>query len=297
MSRFRQWLSRLWPAPAGGPESWEIAPVAMGFQARVDEAWRYRKLWWFFATRLVSQTYERTTLGVFWLFARPLAPILISTFIFGKFLNVPSDGVPYFLFFLTGTSIWMLFERSLLWVTRSVDMNKGVFKKLYFPRVIVPASAAAPGLVDFVIYLGLIVLGAIYYLRQDGRWYLSFGPGWLVSLAAAFTAVLLATALGLFTSVWQIRHREVRFGLRYFTRFWMYLTPVIYPMSQVPPNLHWVIYLNPMASLVETFKWGLLGVGSFPVGPLLSTAATIPVLMGLGLWYFTRSEAAAVDEL
>lgn len=297
MSALSRWFGRLRPAPAGAPAEWEIAPVAMGFQARVEEFWRYRKLWWFFATRLVTQKYESTTLGIFWLFARPLAPILISTFIFGKFLKVPSDGMPYFLFFLTGSSIWLLFERSLLWVTRSVDMNKGVIKKLYFPRLIVPASAGAPGLVDFAIYLGLILVGALYYLYEDGRWYLSFGPGWLVSIAAALVSVLLATAIGLFTSVWQVRHKEVRYGLRYFTRFWMYLTPVIYPMSQVPPNLHWLIYLNPMASLVETFKWGLLGVGSFPVVPLVCTGLIIPIIMTAGVWYFTRSEAAAVDEL
>ena len=262
MSWFSAVWRRLWPAQAGGPSDWEIAPVAMGFQARIEEVWRYRKLWWFFASRLVTRKYQGTTLGVFWLFWRPLGPVLISTFIFGKFLKVPSDGLPYFLFFLTGTSIWLLFERSLLWVTRSVDMNKGIIKKLYFPRVIVPASAAAPGFVDFFLYMGLILVGAGYYLYKDHRWYLAFGPGWLVAFLAAFGAVLLATAVGLFTSVWQVRHKEVRYGLRYFTRFWMYVTPVIYPMSQVPPHLRWVIYLNPMAALVETFKWGLLGVGT-----------------------------------
>ena len=297
MSWFSAVWRRLWPAQAGGPSDWEIAPVAMGFQARIEEVWRYRKLWWFFASRLVTRKYQGTTLGVFWLFWRPLGPVLISTFIFGKFLKVPSDGLPYFLFFLTGTSIWLLFERSLLWVTRSVDMNKGIIKKLYFPRVIVPASAAAPGFVDFFLYMGLILVGAGYYLYKDHRWYLAFGPGWLVAFLAAFGAVLLATAVGLFTSVWQVRHKEVRYGLRYFTRFWMYVTPVIYPMSQVPPHLRWVIYLNPMAALVETFKWGLLGVGTFPVVPLLSTVLIIPVIMVLGLWYFTNSEAATVDEL
>src|SRR5690606_18474186 len=129
------------------------------------------------------------------------------------------------------------------------------------------------------------------------RWYLSFGPGFAIAAAAVFMTILLAVAIGLFTSVWQVRHREIRFTIRYVMRFWFYLTPVIYPMSQVPPNLHWVIYLNPMASIVETFKWSLLGVGQFPVGPLLATLAIVPLVLAAGIWYFSRSEAASVDEM
>lgn len=285
-------------AVAGVPDHpWEIGPVSPGIAATAEEIWRYRRLLSFFAIQGIKGLYQGMTLGIFWLFGRPLIPIFISAFVFGRLLNVPSDGLPYFLFFLTGTAAWMLFEQSLMWATRSLDMQKSVIKKLYFPRLLAPMASVAPGLVYFGIYMGLIVGAAVYYLIKEDRWYLSFGPGWLVAFGAAAMSVLLAVSIGLFTCVWQIRHRDVRMGIRYMMRFWFYLTPVIYPMSQVPPDLRWIIYLNPMASLVETFKWGLLGVGQFPALPLLSTLAIISVVAPAGVWYFSRSEAASVDEL
>ncbi len=279
------------------PGEWVIEPVGLGFKARVEEIWRYRRLLWFFAQRATQQLYAGTTLGIFWLFGRPLLPLLISTFIFGSLLQVPSEGVPYFLFYLCGSGLWHFFERSMMWVTRSLDRNRGLMKKMYFPRLIVPMSAVVPGFADLGVYIGLMFLAAFYYLWKDGRWYLTFGPGWLVSLGMVFLTVVLLTACGLFTAVWQVKHREVRFTIRYFMRFWSYLTPVIYPMSQVPPNLRWVLYLNPMASIVEAYKWGLLGIGSFPAVPLLCTLVLVPFVFAAGVWYFSTSEAASVDEL
>ncbi len=161
----------------------------------------------------------------------------------------------------------------------------------------VPITSVAPALAYFGIYLALIIAAAAYYLAREHRWYLALGPGWLVAFAAALLSVALAVAIGLFTSVWQARYRDVRFGLRYVTRFWFYLTPVLYPMSQVPPNLHWVIYLNPMASVVETYKWGILGVGVFPVVPLLASVALLLLVGSLGVWFFSRTVAATVDEM
>ncbi|MGE0391970.1 MAG: ABC transporter permease [Vicinamibacterales bacterium] len=284
------------PSPPA-PEEWTIEPIGLGFRARVEEFWRYRRLLTFFAVRSTRGMYQRFTLGIFWLFARPLLPLLIGAFIFGRLLGVPSDGLPYFLFYLAGHSIWHFFERALLFGTRSLERQKGLVKKMYFPRLILPIAGVVPAFTDLGVYLGLLVLSAGYYLWQDGKWYLSFGPGWAISLAVLLVTTALAVALSMFTAVWQVRHREVRFTLRYFLRFWSYLTPIIYPMSQVPEHLHWVIYLNPMASLVETYKWGLLGVGQFPVVPLACTALLVPILFVAGTWYFMRSEAASVDEL
>ncbi len=278
-------------------EAWVIEPVGLGFTSRAREFWQYRKLLWFLARKASTERYQGTTLGIFWLFARPLLPLIISTFIFGSLLKAPSDGLPYFLFFLAGSSIWHFFERALLFVTRSLERARALVKKMYFPRLIAPVSSVMPALTDLGVYLGLLLGTAVYYLWKDGRWYLSIGPGFLVACGAVVIAFVLAIALGLFTAVWQVRHREVRFTIRYVMRFWFYLTPVIYPMSQVPPNLHWVIYLNPMASVVETFKWGLLGVGQLPVVPLLATLVIVPVLLAAGIWYFSRSETASVDEM
>ncbi|MEQ1728818.1 MAG: ABC transporter permease [Vicinamibacterales bacterium] len=276
---------------------WTVDPLSQGPRATARELWRYRRLFVFFGVQSIKGMYQGTALGVFWLFARPLFPIVVSTLIFGGLLGAQSDGLPYFLFNLTTTSVWMLFERSLIWATRSLDMHSDLIKKLYFPRLIVPLSSVAPVLVYFGIYLTLILLASVYYLYAGHRWYLSFGPGWLVAIGSAVLAVLMAVVVGLFTSVWMTRFRDVRFGIRYVSQFWFYLTPVLYPMSQVPADLRWVIYLNPMAPIVEAYKWGLLGVGQFPLVPLLSSLGVMLVIGSAGVWYFTSSEATSVDSM
>jgi len=281
----------------GNSQSWVIEPSRIGLWAYFGEFWRYRRIIWFFGSQTMKRMYKRTVLGRFWLLARPLAPLAISTLIFGALLGVPSDGVPYFLFFLCGSTTWVLFEQSLMWVTRSLDMNRGLVKKVYFPRLVVPVAAVTPGLIYFVVYLMILVVTLVYFLKTDGRWYLVFGPGLLWAAAAAGLCVLFAIAVGLWTSVWQARARDVRFTLRYVLRFWFYLTPVIYPLSQVPERFRDWIFLNPMAVIVETFKWGTLGLGDlYPRGLLASSLLILVILIG-GLRYFTQVEAASVDRM
>lgn len=276
---------------------WVIEPVGEGFVARVQEFWRYRRILWFLSVQQIKGSYQGYTLGIGWLFLRPLLPILISTFIFGNLLNVPSDGLPYFLFFLAGQASWHVFERSLLMVTRSLYQGQGMLKKVYFPRIMAPISSMAIAVVWFGTFTGLLILAAFYYLFKDGIWYISLGPRLLIAPLCVFASLVLSLGIGLFTSVLQLRFREMRYTIRYFTRFWSYLTPVIYPMSLVPPEHRWLIYLNPMAPLVETFKWSLFGVGTFPVIPLLSALAVIAVVLLAGIWYFSRMEASAVDRM
>jgi lipopolysaccharide transport system permease protein len=278
-------------------DKWSIDAGKQGLRERIQEFWRYRRIFVYFGKRAVTRMYQGTTLGVFWLFARPLLPILIGAFIFGRFLGVPSEGMPYFLFFLTGQVTWMLFERSLLWVTRSLDQQKSLIKKMYFPRLIVPFSAVSPALVDYAIYMLLFLATLVYYFVKTGVWYLQLTPRLPMALVAVALAVWFAVGLGLWTTVLQARFRDVRFTLRYVTRFWFYLTPVIYPISAVPPEHHWMIFVNPMASIVETFKWATLGVGGFYGDALLASFVLSTVVFAGGLWYFGQSEAVAVDKL
>jgi lipopolysaccharide transport system permease protein len=222
---------------------------------------------------------------------------VISAFIFGRLLQVPSDGLPYLLFFLAGQAIWHVFERSLLMVTRSLYQSQGMLKKVYFPRIMAPFAGLAISVVWFGTFLGLLILTAFYYLFKDGVWYLRFGPQLLVAPLCVAVSLLLSAGVGMFTSVWQLRFREMRYTIRYFTGFWSYLTPVIYPMSQVPPEHRWIIYLNPMAPLVETFKWSLFGIGTFPAIPLLCSIGVISLVLLAGIWYFSWVEQSTVDRL
>jgi lipopolysaccharide transport system permease protein len=276
---------------------WIIEPVGSGVFTQLQEFWRYRRMLWFLSVRGVKRLYVGMNLGIFWLFVRPLLPIAISTLIFGRLLNVPSDGVPYFLFFLAGSTSWMLFEQSAMWATRSLDLNKGLIKKVYFPRLIVPLSSVAPAVVQAGVYGALLFASVVYYFVRDGRWYLRLGPELFVALLAAGLSVLFAVAVGLWTTIWQVKFREVRYTLRYVMRFWNYLTPVLYPLSQVPEKYHWIVFLNPMAPLVEAFKWGVLGIGELNFTATMSGLGVIVLTLFGGIWYFNRSEATSVDKL
>jgi len=276
---------------------WVIEPSRMGFFAKVEEVWRYRRILWFFAIQRVKDRYEGTTLGPFWLFARPLMPIAISTLVFGQLLNVPSENVPYFLFFLAGSSCWRIFERSMLWVTQSLEAAKGLIKKVYFPRIIAPIASVAPAITEFAILFTLLVLSCVVYWIKDGVFYLRLGVGMLAGVAAVVLTCFFALAVGLWTSVLQVRHKDVRYSIRYVSQFWNYATPVIYPMSKIPAKYHILMYLNPMAPLVEMYKWGMLGIGQFPAKELASGLVISGIVFGAGLVYFNRSEAASVDKL
>jgi len=263
----------------------------------VREFWRYRRILWFFASRRIKERYESTTLGMFWLFARPLLPIVLSSAIFGLMLGIKSDGVPYFLFFLTGSSCWRLFERSLIAATRSLEQNRGLIKKVYFPRLVAPIASVAPSFIEFAIMVGLtLVVGGFYYYR-DGDSHLRLGFLVLLAPVAAGLAILLALAVGFWTSVFQVRHRDVQLSLRYFLQFWQYATPVIYAYSAIPERFRFLASLNPMTGVVELYKWSLLGVGDFPGRALVPSIAITLTIFVTGAAFFNRAESAAVDRL
>lgn len=303
----RRWLGLSAPvvdADAGRErkaQKWVIEPARVGLVARAEELWRYRRILWFFASRRIKERYEDKTLGRFWMFAQPLAPILISTVIFGSMLQVPSDGVPYFLFFLAGMSCWRIFDRGVQRVTRSLDQNRALIKKVYFPRLIAPISSVAPALSEFGVLFTLLILACVYYYVKDGVFYLRPGPQILVAFLAVVMAAFLSISVGLWTSVMQVRHKDVQFSIRYFMQLWFYVTPVIFPLSQLlsllPERLHFVAYLNPMTPVVEMYKWGLLGIGSFSVTGVLVGTLTALAVFSSGVVYFNRSEAASVDRL
>ena len=304
----RRWLGLGTPVVADADavadrksQKWVIEPARVGLIARAEELWRYRRILWFFASRRIKERYEDKTLGKFWLFAQPLGPILISTVIFGSMLDVPSDGLPYFLFFLTGMSCWRIFERGVLRVTRSLDQNRALIKKVYFPRLIAPISSVAPALTEFGVLFTLLVATCVYYFVKDGVFYLRLGPQLLVAFIAVAMAAFLSIAVGLWTSVMQTRHKDVQYSIRYFMQLWFYVTPVIFPLSELlkmlPSQLHFVPYLNPMSPVVEMYKWGVFGIGHVSTTGVVVGAVMTLAIFSSGVVYFNRSEAASVDRL
>jgi len=226
-----------------------------------------------------------------------LMPVVIASFVFGQVMRVPSVGVPYFIFFTTGQLAWNFFDGPLIRASRGLDVNRQLMTKLYVPRMILPLAQMAAGLVEPVIMIGVLIASVVYYRVIDGVWYVTAEPRLLTALPAAITILAFAFGLSLWTSVWQARARDARFLLRYVVTFWLYFTPVIYPLSQVPGHLRWLAYLNPMTAPVETFKWAVLP-GLQPAWGWFgySVAVTAAVWAG-GAAYFARAEGATVDKL
>ena len=287
-------------AVAAGAE-WVIEPRQHGVWYRAREFWAYRRLWWYFAADTLTSLYRRSPLGWLWMLMRVAGPIGLSAVIFGGVLQVSSGTVPYFLFFLCGTTTWMLFERSLLVITRSLEQNRRLITKIYFPRLILPTAAVSIAALYLTLLLVVIVGTSMYFFRRDGVWYISLRPELLVAVGAVLLSLIFAVAVGLWTSVLQARYRDVRYGIRYFLPFWFYLTPVIYPLSRildrVPDQWHWVVSLNPMVTVVEAFKWGTLGEGTLQPASVVTSLALIAVTLASGLWFFIREEAASIDKL
>jgi lipopolysaccharide transport system permease protein len=280
-------------------DMWVIEPRQHGVFARFRELWSYRYLWWYFASVTVTSLYRRTTLGWLWLLLRVVFPIGLNALVFGDVLDQADkvDHAPYFLFFLCGMTAWMVFERSLFYITRSVEQHRRLVTRVYFPRLILPFAAVAPGLVYLAVLLVVLIITVVMFHNRHGVWYVWLQPRLLVSVAAIAVSLLFAVAVGLWTSVLQARYRDVRYALRYAIPFWFLLTPVIYPMDQVPELYRWLVALNPMAPVVEAFKWGTLGETAFPTVPAAVSLALVILTMVTGMWFFNREEAASVDKL
>ena len=275
---------------------WEVSPRYPGAVATVAEMWRYRRLLGFIGDRSLRKMYRRTVLGWVWLFINPLFPIALRALVFGALLGVGSNGLPYFLFLLAGTVVWDVFATSLTWGTRSLEMNRDLTDQIYHPRAILPLGNLTPALLDFGIKVTVFALAVAYYAVSDGRVYLRADVGLLWAGAALVLAFLCALGLALFTSIWGEKTRDVRFALGQLLSVWYLLTPVLYPLSQVPQQHRSWMLLNPLAIIVETFKWGLFGVGEFYRAAFAWTAAGILALLFVGLMYFARAEARTIAE-
>lgn len=284
---------------AADPELWVIEPRQHSTFARVRELWSYRYLWWFFASATVTALYRGTALGWLWLLLRVVAPIGLNAMVFGNILDQESnvEGLPYFLFFLCGWVSWIVFERSMFYITRSVERNRRLVTRVYFPRLILPVSAMAPGLVYLGLLIIVLAITVVFFHQHSGIWYVTFSPRLFVAAGAIVVSLLFAIGVGLWTSVLQARYRDVRYALQYVTPFWFLLTPVVYPMSVLSGKYASLVAINPMASIVEAFKWGTLGRGELAQGPVTLSLSLVLVTMVTGLWFFNREETASVDKL
>ena len=277
---------------------WVIAPDAdQGFAPRTREVWQYRRTLWFFAVKSLQSLYSKTVLGPAWIFIRTLVPLAVGSFVFGEIMEVPSGGVPYFIFFLAGQIPWNCFDGPLIRGSRGLEVNRELLTKLYVPRIILPLGAMAAGVAEPVIIACVLGGSLVYYRVHDGVWYVQPELRLLAGVASVALVLAFAFSLTLWTSVWQARARDARFVLRYVVGFWLFFTPVIYPLSVVPADIRWLVQLNPLTAPVETFKWAVLP-GMQHSWPWFGYSAVVTGLTFLcGAWYFSRVEGATMDKL
>lgn len=249
--------------------------------------WHHRDLVWFLCVRDIQLRYRQTALGVAWAILQPVATMVVFSVFFGRLGKIPSDGVPYPLFAFCALLPWQLFAHALSEASSSLVANQSLITKVYFPRLVIPLAAVLAGLVDFGV--SLVVLAGLMV------WYGVF-PTAAVLLLPALVALAVVTALGvgLWLSALNVRYRDVRYTLPFLTQIWLFATPIAYPASLVPERWRVLLGLNPMAGVVEGFRWALLGTGRVPAMIWVSAAAAVLVLW-TGLHYFNRMERSFAD--
>ena len=265
-----------------------IRPSKGWVPLRLKELWEYRELLYFLVWRDVKVRYKQTVLGAAWAVIQPFFTMVVFSIFFGRLAGIPSDGLPYPIFAYCALLPWQLFSHAMTESGNSLVANQNLITKVYFPRLVIPLAAVLAGLVDFGVAF-LVLLGMMAYY------------GIMPTMAAVtlplFILLAIATALavGLWLSALNVQYRDVRYTIPFLTQFWLFITPIAYPSSLVPEGWRVLYGLNPMAGVVEGFRWALLGTANAR-GPMLvvSVVVVIVLLIG-GLFYFRRMEKTFAD--
>ncbi len=254
----------------------------------LKEIWNYRELLYFLTKRDIKVRYKQTVLGGLWAIIQPVFTMIVFTLFFGRLAKMPSDGIPYPIFVYAGLLPWTYFANALSTSGNSLVGSANLITKVYFPRLIIPASASMAGLLDF--FIAMLVMGAmmIYYQFVPSIGILLFP--FLVGLT-----FLCAVGVGLWLSALNVQYRDIRYVIPFLIQLWMFVSPVIYPISMVPQKYQWLLALNPMGGVIEAYRASLLGhmpINWFLLG--LSTVVII-ILFLSGLYYFRRMEKTFAD--
>jgi lipopolysaccharide transport system permease protein len=278
------------PLHSGSFATIRIEPPCGLFELRFREVWAYRELLYFFVWRDVKIRYKQTAIGVLWVVLQPVLTMLVFTLFFGRLAKLPSQGLPYPVFYFAALVPWTYFSYALQVTTSVVVDSQTIITKVYFPRLILPISAALSGLVDFAI--GFVVLGiftVVYGIRP------TLAALWLPALLAL--AFFTALGVGLWLSALNALYRDVRYVIPFLVQFWMFASPVAYPSTLVPEKWRWLYGLNPMAGVIDGFRWAITGRGQAPGLLLLASAFAVALVVLGGLFFFNRMETAVADRV
>jgi lipopolysaccharide transport system permease protein len=268
---------------------WRVIQSSSGWVSlNLREFWRYRELLYFLVWRDVKVRYKQTVLGAAWAIIQPFFVMVVFSIFFGRLAKVPSDSLPYPIFAYCALLPWQLFAHALTESSNSLVGNQNLITRVYFPRLVIPIAAVLSGVVDFAVAFAVLLGMMVYY---------GIFPTLAMATLPLFLLLVLATALGvgLWLSALNVQYRDVRYTIPFLTQIWLFATPVAYSAKLVPEAWRAVYGLNPMAGVVEGFRWALLGTAS-PPGPLLAVSvAAVLILAVSGLYYFRRMEKTFAD--
>jgi lipopolysaccharide transport system permease protein len=276
------------PAPAGAPEKiLRIEPTSGWVALKLRELSEYRELLYFLIWRDIKVRYKQTALGAAWAVMQPLFTMLIFSLFFGRLAKVPSDGIPYPVFSYAALVPWTFFVHGLTQGSDSLVGSANLIRKVYFPRLLIPLATVLAGLVDFAVaFVLLIAMIAFYGIHPKHALYV---------IPLILLALCTSLGVGFWLSSLNVKFRDVKYTLPFLTQFWMFATPIAYPSSLLSEPWRTIYGLNPMAGVVEGFRWALLGTNTAP-GPtvLVSTVVSLIILVG-GAFYFRRMEKTFAD--
>lgn len=264
-----------------------IRPPRKWVPVDLHELWAYRELVTSFTLRDIKLRYKQTGLGIAWAVLQPLLTMVIFTVFFGGLAKIPSDGVPYPLFVLAALLPWTLFAEGLTRSTTSMVTNANIMTKVYFPRLIMPLSSIISPLIDFAVSFIILIAMMVYY---------GFVPTLNILFLPLFLLLALATSLGvgLWLSALNVKYRDFQYTVPFLIQIGLFASPVVYASSLVPESLRVWYGLNPMAGVIEGFRWALLGTGA-PSAMVLVSVGMVIVLLVSGMFYFRRMEQYYAD--
>lgn len=273
--------ARVEPAPL------RIAP-SRPLRLPLRELWAYRELLYFFVWRDIKIRYKQTAIGVAWAVLQPFLIMLVFSLFFGKLAKLSTEGIPSPIFYYCALLPWTYFATALVNSTNVVVEHQRLITKVYFPRLVLPISAVLSGLVDFAVSFCVLVALMLYYHVIPGR---------AALLVPVFLLLSLLTALGvgLWLSALNAVYRDVRYVVPFLVQFWMFASPVVYSSSMVPQRWRWIYGLNPMAGVIEGFRWALTGQGFAPGGLFVASACGVILILLGGLFYFRSMEGTVAD--
>ena len=252
------------------------------------DLWVYRELVYFMTWRDLKVRYKQTLLGASWAVLQPFLTMVVFSIFFGELAKVPSDNIPYPIFSYTALLPWTLFSKALTDASKSLVSSSHMITKVYFPRIILPLASILAGVVDFLVAFIVLIGMMVYYgiTPTTNIWTLPF-----------FLLLALVTALGvgLWLSALNVLYRDINYATHFITQFWMFITPIAYSSSMIPEQWKLIYALNPMAGVVNGFRWALLGVGDAPGLTLVVSVCVAILLLISGLFYFRRMERLFAD--